>query len=622
MGRPQTIKEIFPGFWQILKRFSPYIAPYRGKVAIAFLALFAEVLLRLLEPWPLKIAFDGVISPGSAEGDLVEELLSDRLPPTVILAIAALGLVLITLLRAIAAYSSTIAFAIVGNRVLSQVRHDLYRHLQNLSLNFHHAAKGGDLTIRVISDVGLLKDVIVSAFLPLLGNILILIGMVAFMTYLNAELMLWVLLLAPLFWLSTLRLGKDIRASARQQRQKEGAMAATTAESMQAIKILKTFSLEEVFARTFATHNQGSLHVDVRTKRLEAQLERTVDVLIAFATALVLGRGSQLVLEHTLTPGDLLVFLTYLKNAFKPVRDFAKYTGRLAKATAAGERILDLLDRQPAIYDHPDAIVASSFLGWVRLTNLTFGYNPEQTVLKGINLIVLPGQTVALVGSSGAGKSTWVSLLLRLYEPTSGQILIDGRDIRSYTLESLRSQISVVLQESLLFAASIRENIAYGKPNARDAEIIAAAKLANAHEFITKLPQGYETELGERGVTLSGGQRQRIAIARAAIRNAPILLLDEPTTGLDQENESAVVEALERLARDKTTFLVAHDLSLATRADLILYLQDGTIQEQGTHAELMAQNGFYAALYRLQVLSRSGSVQKAAQQEDKHALFG
>jgi ATP-binding cassette, subfamily B, bacterial len=622
MGRPQTLKEIFPGFWQILKRFSPYIAPYRGKVAIAFLALFAEVFLRLLEPWPLKIAFDGVIAPGSAEGDLVEELLSDRLPPTVILAIAALGLVLITLLRAIAAYGSTIAFAIVGNRVLSQVRHDLYRHLQNLSLTFHHAAKGGDLTIRVISDVGLLKDVIVTAFLPLLGNIMILIGMVAFMTYLNAELMLWVLLLAPLFWLSTLRLGKDIRASARQQRQKEGAMAATTAESMQAIKILKTFSLEEVFARTFATHNQGSLKVDVRTKRLEAQLERTVDVLIAISTALVLGRGSQLVLEHTLTPGDLLVFLTYLKNAFKPVRDFAKYTGRLAKATAAGERILDLLDRQPAIYDRPDAIVATSFLGRVRLANLTFGYNPEQPVLKRINLIVLPGQTVALVGASGAGKSTWVSLLLRLYEPTSGQILIDGRDIRSYTLESLRSQISVVLQESLLFAASIRENIAYGKPNARDAEIIAAAKLANAHEFITQLPQGYETELGERGVTLSGGQRQRIAIARAAIRNAPILLLDEPTTGLDQENESAVVEALERLAKDKTTFLVAHDLSLATRADLILYLQDGTIQEQGTHAELMAQNGFYAALYRLQVLSRSGSAQKAAQKEDEHALFG
>ncbi|MDB9354799.1 ABC transporter ATP-binding protein, partial [Nodularia spumigena CS-587/03] len=372
------------------------------------------------------------------------------------------------------------------------------------------------------------------------------------------------------------------------------------AESIAAIKLVKALSLQDAFARVFAQQNQRSLKESVKTQRLAAHLERTVDAVIALGTAIVLWYGSWLALRDALTPGDVLVFLTYLKNAFKPVQNFAKYTARLAKAAASGERILDVLNQQPDVRDAPDAIPAPIFQGAVHFDHVDFAYDSGQVLLQDINLTIPPGQQVAIVGTSGGGKSTLVSLLLRLYDPTSGRVMIDGRDIREYTLASLRPQISVVLQDSLLFAASIRENIAYGIAGVSDAEIADAARLANADDFIQALPQGYDTLVGERGATLSGGQRQRIAIARAAIRQAPILILDEPTTGLDKGNEQAVIDALQRLSQNRTTFLITHDLYFATRANIILYLEYGRVMEQGSHLELMEQNGRYAALYRVQ----------------------
>lgn len=615
MKRPQTVKQTVPGLRRVVGRFWPYIRRHSLLIVTSLFALFAGIGLRLLEPWPLKIVIDHVVGLKPSDGAFGIPAL-DALDPVALLTLSALALVIITGLRALADYAHTVGFALIGNRVTTQVRNDLYRHLQILSLSFHTKARSGDLVVRVIGDVNMLRDVAVTALLPLIANLLILVAMVAFMFWLQWQLALLAIAIIPLFWLSTVRFGRRIHEAARQQRQRQGAMAATVAESIGAIKVVQALSLEEMFARSFISRSQQSQREDVKGSRLTASLGRTVDVLLAIATALVLWYGGWLVLHDALSPGELLVFLTYLKRALNPLQDFAKYTGRLAKAAAAGERVLDLLDRTPEVRDLPDAVRAPPFRGVVRFENVSFSYEPGQRVLDGVEFEAQPGQHVALVGPSGIGKSTLISLILRLYDPVRGCVQIDGRDIRTYRLESLRAQISVVLQDSILFAASVADNIAYGAPGATFEQIEAAARLANAHEFIQALPQGYDTPVGERGVTLSHGQRQRIAIARAALRQAPILILDEPTTGLDEENERVVIEALVRLARgdgsnggqDKsaspaqgcTTFLITHDLQLAARADLMLYIEDGRVLERGTHLELMQANGRYASLHTLQ----------------------
>ncbi len=611
MGRPQKLQQSLLGLGRLVRHFWPHLRKEKGLATASLLALLAEVALRLLEPWPLKFIFDRVISSSAVSSASGSRTL-DALDPVALLTLAALAVVVLAGMRALTAYASTVGFALVGNRVLSQVRSELYGHLQRLSLSFHTQARGGDLTVRVISDVGLLKDVVVTAVLPLSANVLILIGMLGVMFWMNKELALLAIAVLPLFWLRTVRLSRRIQEASRDQRRREGAMAATVAESIGAIRLVQTLSLEGAFSQAFSAQNKKSLKEGAKVKRLQASLERTVDVLIAISTGLVLWYGARLVLSAVLTPGDLLVFLTYLKNAFKPVRDFAKYTGRLAKASAAGERVLDLLDREPEIRNLPGARRAPPFRGDVRFDEVSFGYQGGRgpLVLENIDFQVLPGQQVAVVGRSGIGKSTLTSLLLRLYDPQQGRVLIDGHDIREYTLESLRAQISAVLQDTLLFAATIRENIAWGAPGITAAEVQAAARLANAHEFILSLPDGYETTLGERGVTLSSGQRQRIAIARAAVRRSPILILDEPTTGLDEVNERAVVAALRRLAEGRTTFLITHDLPLAAQADLILYLESGRVVESGSHLHLMTQGGRYSVLYRMQAAARRSGVRE------------
>ncbi|MGD1857427.1 MAG: ABC transporter ATP-binding protein [Leptolyngbyaceae cyanobacterium] len=597
MKQSTSISQTAPGLWRVVHAFWPYIQQQWSLLLVTGIALIADVGLRILEPWPLKIVFDYVLIPVAGTNSLPGQT---NLDPVILLTIAALSIVGVTGLRAIARYWSTVSLAILGSRVMAQVRNQLYRHLQRLSLNYHNNARSGDLIVRVSSDANRLQEILLTAALPLVVSVLTLASMVGVMAWLDIKLTLLSLVTFPLFGLAATRLSRRIRSASLQQRQREGAVAATAAESLSAIKLVQALSLEDAFADVFDQQNRSSLAESVETKRLAANLERTVDVLIALGTALVLWYGARLVIQDALSPGDVLVFLTYLKNAYKPVQNFAKYTGRLSKAAASGERILNVLEQKPDVCDRIHATPAPIFQGAVQLKDLRFAYTPDQEILKGINLSVRPGQQIALVGSSGSGKSTLMSLLLRLYDPTAGQIKIDGHDIRDYTLESLRPQISVVLQDSLLFAATIRENIAYGIAGASHQEIEAAARLANAHEFIMALPDGYNTVVGERGSTLSGGQRQRVAIARAAIRRTPILILDEPTSGLDNASEQAVAEALRRLAQNRTTFLITHDLHLATPADRVLYMEQGQVVEQGTHSELMRKNGPYAALFRMQ----------------------
>lgn len=593
--KQRSLSQALPILAEVLRRFSPYLRQQKSLLILAGLAMVADVTLRILEPLPLKFVFDYVLSDNRLPNPVLAQL-----EPIWLLTLCAGAILVLTALRALAAYWSTVSLAIVGSRVMIQVRDRLYCHLQQLSLAYHTKARSGDLIVRISSDANGLQEILLTAVLPLIISILTLLGTIAAMFWIDRDLTLLSLVTLPLFAFAANRLSQKIRESSLKQRKQEGLVAATAAESIGAIELIQALSLENAFAQIFSRQNHASLSKNVETQRLSASLERTVDGVIALGMAIVLWYGSWLVLRDALTAGDVIVFLTYLKNAFKPIQNFAKYTGRLAKAAASGERILNILQQTPDIQDSPQAKIAPAFRGEVTFQNVSFAYESGQKLLDRINLAIKPGQLVAISGVSGSGKSTLMSLLLRLYDPTSGRILIDGEDIRNYTIASVRSQMSVVLQESLLFAATVKENIAYGIDSISNAEIVAAARLANIDSFITSLPQGYDTVLGERGATLSGGQRQRLAIARAAIRRTPILILDEPTTGLDRENEQAVIEALQRLAQKRTTFLITHDLALATQADIIIYLEKGRAIEQGSPKDLIRQNGRYAQLYRMQ----------------------
>lgn len=587
---------------RVLRRFRPKLARQTPLIAGASMAMLLEIGLRVLQPWPLKFIFDAVIVSSSERRYSLPLL--ENLSPAALLAGACIASVLLAGSRAAVSYFSTVSLALAGNRVLTEVRRDLYHHVLRLSLAYHDRAKSGDLITRVTGDVGRLQEVAVTAVLPLFVHSLTLACMLGMMFWMNWKLALVALTALPIASLSFVSLTGRIREAARRQRKREGRMAAAAAEALAAIKVVHAYSLERVLEDDFSKQNKGSLKEGVRTTRLSARLERSVDLFTALGTALVLWYGARLVIRGSLTPGDLIVYMAYLRSAFRPMHDLAKYTSRIAKATAAGERVLEVLDTKPDIRDLPGAVEAPTLRGDIRFEHVNFSYAPGQLVLKDMSFHIQPGRLVALAGPSGSGKSTLVNLLLRFYDPTSGRILIDGRDIRDYQLASLRAQIRVVLQESLLFGVSVRDNIGYGAVGAAEDEIEAAARLANADEFIRELPDGYDTIIGERGCTLSGGERQRIALARAALSPASILIFDEPTTGLDKENECAVRDALANITHGKTTLLITHDLELVEHADLIFYFENERIVECGSHEELVRLGGRYAAMYALQSLSR------------------
>ncbi|MCV2216422.1 ABC transporter ATP-binding protein [Thauera sp. Sel9] len=578
---------------RIARRFGPYLRGHRPLLSGAAAALVFSTAMRLLEPWPLALIIDGLVAgkpPALLAG----------LDPMIALAVCAAAVIAIAALKAGSAYLSTIGFALAGNRILGRVRIDLFAHLQRLSLAFHHRARSGDLTLRLVNDVGMLKEAMVTALMPMSANLLILGGMLAVMLALNWQLALVAILPVPVLLLATVRRGRRIHEASRAQRKRDGAMASTAGEALAAIRTVQSLSLEPAIAKAIGASDQHSQQADVRAKRLSAGLERGVDLLVAVATALVLWQGTRQVLAGSLSPGDLLVFVTYLKNSFRPVREYAKYASRLSKALAAGERIADVLDETPEITDRPDAVEAGRLKGAVRFRQVDFAYAAGGAkVLDGFELELRPGEHVALVGASGAGKSTIGSLLLRLYDPSSGAIEVDGHDLRDLTVASLRRQVCLVPQDNLLFAATVRDNIALAalRPVEQE-EVEQAARLANAHEFIMALPAGYDTVIGERGATLSGGQRQRISVARAALRDSAIVVLDEPTVGLDRDNERIVIDALRHLAQGRTTFTITHDPMLAAEADRIVFLDGGRVVEQGAPVELIARGGRFAALWR------------------------
>jgi ATP-binding cassette, subfamily B, bacterial len=572
--------------------------------------MLVEIGARLLEPWPLKIIFDRVLMPNSRESSNVGWF--DGMTVPWLLVGACLTVVIIAIVRGTAAYLSTVFAALAGNRALTAIRNDLFDHLIRLPLRFHHRHSSGDLITRVVTDVGRLQEVLVTALLPLIVHSLMLVGMITLMLVMNWRLGLLGIAVAPLIVLFNRKQTGRIRSVAREQRKREGQLAAAAGEALGSVRLIQSMSLEDSQSASFRGKSAANLREGVRARRIAARLERGVDILIAVGTALVLWVGADMARRGEVTPGDLIVFLAYLKNAFKPVRDLAKYTGRLAKAAASGERVIEILDEPRTIHDASGHLPAPASVETLAFEGVTFEYKPGVPALREVSFLVERGQTVALVGPSGAGKSTILALLMRLCDPTAGMIRLDGLDARSFNLAGLRQSISPVIQDGHLFAMSIRDNVRIGMPDATDGDVVAACKQADAHSFIQRLVEGYDTVVSERGETLSGGERQRIALARAAIRQAPILILDEPTTGLDNASRQSVLDSIERLGRDRVTIIIAHDLDSIRNANEILYIERGSIIERGTHEHLMAYDNRYAAMVRKQSRHREGRPGRAS----------
>jgi ATP-binding cassette subfamily B protein len=576
---------------RLISAFWPEIRQQHWLLAASLAAVLLTAGLQVLEPWPLKFIYDSLFRGRDAAA---------------LIALSALAIVVITGLAAAAEYVGTVLLNRAACRIVAEIRNRLFDHLIHLPVSFFQGHRSGDLLTRVTFDIDRMRDILVTALLPMITTAFGLTAMIAVMLWMDWRLALVAIVTFPLFALSVSRRTRRIKEVTRVQRSREGEVASTAGEVIGAIRVVQAFSLEPVFFRKFSLVNRQSLEDGAKAQALSASLERTTEVLIAGSTALVLWAGSRFVLNHKLTPGELIVFVTYVRTAFKPIRQLAKYLGQIAKAVASGERVLNIMQTESSIRNHARSIAARSLSGGVRFDSVSFQYDQGAPALRDLRFFVAPGERIAVVGPSGSGKSTLASLLLRFQDPTSGRILIDGRDVRDYTLESLRSQIAFVPQDSVLFSGTIRENIRLGSMGAPDEHVIQAAHFANVHDFASRMPARYETVITERGASLSGGQRQRIAIARAALRDARIVVLDEPTTGLDDRNAQEVMNALDRITENRTTFLITHDLRAARNADMIVFLYRGRVVEYGTHAQLMAIDGLYAQMYRDQMTSRTG----------------
>ena len=577
------------------------LKPHWKKLALVGFAVIGVSVADILQPWPLKVVLDYVLTdrpmPPWLEWFTSLAFGGDRFA---ILNFAVLSVVIIAIVDSIASYIHTYWMTSVGEWIGHDIRSKVYHHIERLSLRYYDQKRTGDLISRMTSDIDAIQTMITSALMVTVIDVLTLSGLLGVMLYLNWRFSLIALCITPLLFVVAFKYKRRIKQASRSARNKQTEMVSTIQEVFSSIRVVKAFAREEFEERRFVKESREQVQTALLARSIKAKLSPLVDIILAGGTCFVLWYGARLVMSGALTAGALVVFMLYLRKLYSPLKDLAKMTSTFSRASVGLEAIQELMREEEQVSDRPDAIEARNLEGKIEFDHVDFGYSGESLALKDVSLTIQPGQAIAFVGPTGAGKTTIINLIPRFYDVLSGHIRIDGEDVRSYKLESLRENISFVLQETILFHAPVWQNIAYGKLDATRDEIVRAARLANAHEFIMNMPHGYDSMIGERGMTLSGGQRQRIAIARAIIRDTPILIMDEPTTGLDAASEQVVLSALNNLMAGRTCIINAHRLATIRRADAIFVLQDGRIAERGTHEELVSLRGLYAALYDIQ----------------------
>jgi ABC-type multidrug transport system fused ATPase/permease subunit len=586
------------------------IRPYRAGLAVIFIAMIIETLMGLASPWPIKIILDNV----AGNHRLPDFTVAERNFPSLmhlfgagklgLAAFAASLVVLIALIGAIASYVDDYHTESVGQWIAHDLRLRTYEHLQRLSLSYYDTHQTGALLSTITSDIQTIENFASSSTLSMVVDLLTIIEMLALMFWLNWDFALIAVGVTPFLLFFMARFKKAVKNATRNVRLRESEIVSVVQEGLESERVVQAFGLEELEDRKLAGVSRASVDAALQARRVKALMSPLTNMIVALCTALVLWRGAALILSGAMTAGTLIVFLAYLARFFKPVQDIAKMTTTIAQVGVAVERVQAILETDVVVQEQPNAHEPELVRGEIVFDHVGFGYDSQSPVLQDVHFTIQPGQFIGIVGPTGGGKSTVVGLIARFYDPTSGGVSLDGIDIREYTLRGLRNQLGFVLQDTVLFRGTIRDNIAYGRPTATEEEIHEAARMANAEEFILRMPLGYNTVVGERGLTLSGGQRQRIGIARAVVRNSPILILDEPTAALDTESEKLVIDALEKLMKGRTVITIAHRLSTIRCAHKIVVLKGGVVAEQGTHDELIALSGIYHGLHEMQIGSR------------------
>ncbi len=555
----------------------------------------------LLKPWPLKIVVDNVLT-----GTPIAWGPAARWPPQTLLLAATLGLVLLYVVLAALGTLNNATTIKIGQGMVNQFRLDLYQHLQRLSLKFHTSRDVGDLLYRVTADAFAIQTLSMNGVFPIITSIVLFAGMVVVMGRMDWLLTVVALAICPVIFLGISLLGRRINAIATDARQKESRLYTITQRGISAIRVIQAFTTEDEEAKQFAASSTESLRANLRMYMMQTFYSGAINVIIAVGTALVLWVGATKVLSGTLTIGQVLVFTTYLASLYAPINSISQTIGMIHGARAGAERALEILETEPDLQDGTRSLAGTTLRGEITFEHVRFEYAPDRPVLRDVDLVAKAGQVIAIVGPTGVGKTTLVSLVGRFYDPVDGRVLLDGIDLRELRLRDLRSRIAMVLQPAVVFPTTLRENIAYGRPQATEAEIARAAHLAQLDGLLARLPQGLSTPVGEQGATLSGGEQQRVTIARAIMRDAPVLILDEPTSALDTETESLIIAALQELMRGRTTFVIAHRLSTIRHADQVVVLRDGTVAERGTFDELVARGGAFTRLYEAQFGRQAG----------------